>query len=279
MSEEKPFAEAREDELTALQLCLDGFYWPSVRLSPGSARTLADALNVRVAQREARLRGALKQVLDALDEAHELHASGAVAMRATVAAMADAIRAGSAALGPNPPDYVPRAALVEAEAKVKALQAVNDLINDVLGDDRLHLQNAREVAAQAAAHLEAAGLRRPTDEELIAQLRERGYMIVNPRKKPKPSERQPWDPLYERSEATFSATHETGGTSIPPRPFDDAARWDPLQWRVLSEIQGGWRFEGPAGDRYDALGAHLGEARDRLREGLAAQRDIEAARR
>jgi len=56
---------------------------------------------------------------------------------------------------------------------VKALQAVNDLITDVLGDDRLHLQNAREVAAQAAAYLEAAGLRRPekpeewTDEELL----------------------------------------------------------------------------------------------------------------
>lgn len=53
--------------------------------------------------------------------------------------------------------------------------------------DALTEDNPR-IASELAPFLEAKGLRKATDAELIEQIRQRGYMVINPRKTPKPSE-------------------------------------------------------------------------------------------
>lgn len=179
MSEEKPFAVIEESDgmrrlvVGGIEVDSEADYEDGWSVAQSIVRGFrADKINAAVEAREARLRGTLAVARDALRLVAECDDHGTIGCEHAECRLNDrshrfdreTAKAALARLD-DPGDYVPRAALVEAEAKVKALQAVNDLITDVLGDDRLHLQNAREVAAQAAAHLEAAGLRKPTEHK------------------------------------------------------------------------------------------------------------------
>src|SRR5690606_1465211 len=89
-----------------------------------------------------------------------------------------AVAAARAALGPNPPQFVPKAALDEALAKVRALQAALDALDT----------SQYESGATVAAYLEANGLRRPeepkwavvgaSDDSLLAEVKRRGLTAM-----------------------------------------------------------------------------------------------------
>ena len=102
----KPFAEAIEDEDYEFRLHLDGEPCGDALLSWNAAHAITAALNSRVEQREARLRGALQGLRP--------HA------RAWNGISLELIEAALAGTGP---DYVPRAELAKAIAERDAARA------------------------------------------------------------------------------------------------------------------------------------------------------------
>jgi hypothetical protein len=139
--------------------------------------TAAEAIRAAVEKREAALRGALGDLV-ALSPPSPCD-PGECRHRVCLAH-----HVAKAALGPNPPEYVPRAQLDEANAKLVMLQKVVDLL-----DAREGINTATLVA-----WLEASGLRKPpgpeelSDDELVRQLKaltlEHGRRIVKAELRP-----------------------------------------------------------------------------------------------
>jgi hypothetical protein len=169
VSDEKPrpFAEVvavQQGTRTGFGIAAAGvsFHWPDDRREQASERVAA--INAAVEQREARLMAALSGLLRVVINAkvgafdngntHDGHDEGDVLA-------GRAIDIAHAVLGPNPPDYVPRAELEAERAKVKALQAVSDLL-----DPRENM--TRELVC---AYLEANGLRKPEPIDRVAALK------------------------------------------------------------------------------------------------------------
>jgi hypothetical protein len=159
--EKKPFMVCIEDERGVFRPELDGRPSLAILLSWSQAQAVTTEVNRAVEAREARLRGALQSVIAELVGIDTTGMQHPVDSNAPWARAERAHRVALAALGPNPPDYVPRAALVEAEAKVKALQAVNDTLDGLMSDKFVSPEVMSETARVVAAHLEAAGLRKP----------------------------------------------------------------------------------------------------------------------
>lgn len=145
--EKKPFAEAKWN------LAADGSEWAGLHVGGictltdddadvSALRDLAERINAAVDQREAKLRGAMLRGLNALDDAHRLHASGAIALRATIEGMADAIRAMSEALDGTGPAYVPAAELAAEREKTRGVWA---LLSDVVQEGGLAGERATEL--------------------------------------------------------------------------------------------------------------------------------------
>jgi hypothetical protein len=122
--------------------------------SVARASDLNAEFNTAVEQREAKLRGALQSVQamvrGAYDQSNGDHPEYDEPLMRTMH-LGNTLDVLAAALGPNPPDYVPAEQLRAEQAKVKALQAALDV-----------LDTREEMPAEVVrAYLDANGLRKP----------------------------------------------------------------------------------------------------------------------
>lgn len=151
MSDEtpKPFAEARDGRIIVggLTVRYDEIGERDERVREHFGRIAAE-INAAVEQREAKLRGALTAAGQAVRST--IPSPDLAAGWERLSKLIDD------ALGPNPPDYVPRAQLDEASAKVKALQAALEVFD--------HRESM--TAELVAAYLEASGLKKPPKERV-----------------------------------------------------------------------------------------------------------------
>lgn len=140
-----------------------------------SAELVAREVNHRVEAREAKLREPLRRLVAAAERFGPV--PGAPSHRDHVE-VGEAVADARAALAGDGPRYV------EEHEHALLMNAFRDLRVTV---DAL-TENDPGARATLAPFLEAMGLRRQTDDELIEEIRRRGYMSVNIRKQPKPSE-------------------------------------------------------------------------------------------
>jgi len=218
MSEEaKPFAEARDGRLVVAGVTVN--YAPNGDTYPMKAQRfgeLAAVINAAVEAREAKLREPLRQLL--ATRADALRFSDVAEHAAFVRAL-DACRA---ALGPNPPEYVPASELAAAKAKLEGHWApLADIVNEGgLAGDR------------AAVLMEALGLEAPTRfvtfterqravaaagvTDLLMELHRRGAQMEH------------LEMPYNRAQTTVRVVHErqpgSGRASPLPEPSSGVLR-------------------------------------------------------
>lgn len=290
MSEErKPFAEVVRSDLHGRPV----LSWPGGSFDPDGwlARMAADEASLRnaarriseaVEQRERTLRAALAEAQLALKWASDDLANAYLTTITPEMPIAKALAAVAAALGPNPPRYVPLADLEAERAKVKQLQAGVDAIDTTHADDFSSEDEKLKAVQRVEQFLEANGLKKPkpmSDEDLLAELNKRRKLTdrivaAGMRGAARAARDRDGDAAITarglmRIADALDPTDGPGPSSPRHMAADDPSRWDPLQWPVLRETPHGYLFAGPRGDTIEIHDMNLGRARDELRLQLA----------
>ena len=239
MSDEKPkpFAVAVEtgsrdmlgESLWAIQLADERVLWSGISPAEHSepyARASAERLNAAVAQREAKLRAALRRSAHSEHKGEPCwcwqspdangHANHCLELRA--------------ALGPNPPDYVPASELHAEREKTRGTWAV---LFDALHESGgvitpAHRQLMEALGLKAPSESWPMTIKSATDDEVIAEMNRRGLarQVVAAGMRGAAAARAPYDePFANRlnSVAALLAEHRCPHCNDMPYVASDGA--------------------------------------------------------